>query len=251
MQHFYVVTFTKKRKFITLFAIGLSVILFFVFKPLSPYSFFIQSEQTALTKGDQNQNALALTFNISWGDEKVVDILDTLRKENVRATFFVSGEWAERHPQLLEKIRKDKHELGMLGYRYENYIDMEIGQIKKDIQYAKEIFKKQGLEDIRYIRPPDGEFSKEIIDLVEEMDLEAIHWSVQTNDAENPGVETLEGNITKATKGDIILLHASDSAKQTAEALQGAIPKLQQKDMTFSTISELSHGITVKEKLIE
>lgn len=251
MQHFYVAKFSKKRRIIAMLAVGLAIMIFFIFKPLSPYSFFIQSEETALTKGDAKQKNIALTFNISWGDEKILDILNVLKDKNVRATFFISGEWAERHPQLIEKILKDKHEFGMLGYRYQNYIDMEMGQVKKDIQYAKEIFKKQGLEDIRYIRPPDGEFNKEIIDLVESMDLEAVHWSIQTNDWENPGVEKLHKKITKAANGDIILLHASDSAKQTAEALQTAIPELQQKNMTFSTISELSHGMTIKEKLIE
>src|SRR5699024_10654233 len=160
-----------------------------------------------------------------------------------KATFFVSGEWAEKHPQIMEEIAKNKHEIGMLGYRYQNYVNPEMDQIKKDITYAKEIFEKLGLDNIRYIRPPNEPFNKEMTKNAEELDLEVIHWSIHPQDTENPGVGEIQKSILhNMSKGDIVLLHASDSAKQTASALEETIPKLQEKKVKLKTISELLTG---------
>lgn len=232
--------------------LGLLTALFIVFEPTRLFYVFTKDQQTALTKGNVNENHLALTFNISWGEEKVFNILDVLKEHKVRATFFVSGEWAERHPQIIEEITENKHEIGMLGYRYKSYVDQDIDQVRKDIVHAKEVFKKLGFEEIKYIRPPSGHFNKDVIDLAKEHDLEVIHWSVNPNDWENPGTKEITNDVLKQTKGgDIILLHASDSAKQTADALQSILPDLKEKELSFATISELLSGVEAKEKLVD
>src|SRR5690625_2119145 len=136
---------------------------------------FAKDQQTALTKGNVEENHVALTFNIKWGEEKVFDILDVLKENQVQATFFVSGEWAERHPEILEKITEGKHELGMLGYRYKSYLDQEIEEVRKDLLHAEEIFDKLGYEDVELLRTPSGHFNKEIIELAEEMGYKVIH----------------------------------------------------------------------------
>lgn len=252
MQHFYVFNFNKKKRFITILLLGFLTALFIMLDPARLLYVFSKDQQTALTKGNVNENQVALTFNISWGEEKVFDILKVLKDHKIQATFFVSGEWAERHPQIIEKITEDQHELGMLGYRYESYLDQEIDQVRKDISYAKELFKKLGHDDIKYIRPPSGHFNKEIIKIAEEQGLEVIHWSVNPNDWENPGTEEITNYVLDQTKGgDIVLLHASDSAKQTAGALQSILPKIKDNNMTFVTLSALISEVETEEKLVD
>jgi len=252
MHHFYVVNFNRKKRVTLIILLGFLIALFIVIDPARLLYVFSKDQQTALTKGNVNENKLALTFNISWGDEKVFDILNILKENNVRATFFVSGEWAERHPQIIEKITEDKHELGMLGYRYKNYLDQEIDQVNKDIVHAKEVFRKLGFDDIKYIRPPSGHFNKEIIDLAKTQDLEVVHWSINPNDWENPGAKKISEQVIKQAKGgEIILMHASDSVKQTAKALNTILPTLQEKKLSFVTISELITEVETKEKLVE
>ena len=60
----------------------------------------------------------------------------------------MSGEWAERHPEIIEKITEDKHEVGMLGYRYKSYLDQDIDQVRRDLALAKDVFGRIGFEDI-------------------------------------------------------------------------------------------------------
>lgn len=253
MNHFYVFNFNRNKRLLLLVLLAFLTALFILVEPTKLMSVFSkEDQQTALTKGNENEDNLAFTFNISWGEEKVYDILKVLEDHDVRATFFVSGEWAERHPQIMKEISDQEHEVGMLGYRYKNYLDQEIEQVRRDITYAIEVFNKLGYRDMKYIRPPSGHFNEEVIDIAERSGLEVIHWSINPRDWESPGVKEISETIMKeASSGDIILLHASDSAKQTAEALKSVLPALQEQNYSFVTISELVNEVKIEEKLVE
>ncbi len=251
MGHFYVFEFKRKERRRFLFALLLIILLGAIIGYFSTTYKKSSAEETALMKGNEKEKQIALTFNISWGDDKVYGILETLKKHNARATFFVSGEWAERHPHIIEAITEDGHELGMLGYRYKNYLEQDIEEVRKDMIYARNVFSKLGYNDIRYIRPPSGLFNKEIIELAERIGLDVIHWSINTNDWKNPGVEAIVKEAKKANNGDIILFHASDSAKQTKNALEAVLPHYKEKGFSFATVSQIKDGVMAEEKIIE
>lgn len=252
MQHFYVWKFKARYGFLFIFLFLFITFLFIYMKPFPILSVFQEDEPTAVTKGNEANNKVSLTFNISWGDTKVYDILKSLKQYDIQATFFVSGEWAERHPHILENIAEEKHEIGMLGYRYKSYVDQDIENVKEDIQEAIQVFNKLDFDYINYIRPPSGHFNKEIIELIEQIGLEPVHWSVHPNDSENPGTEIITTQLLDDIgSGDIVLLHASDAAKQTAEALDIVIPNLQEKNFQLVTLSELIDEVEMDEQLIE
>lgn len=215
-------------------------------------SLFSNDKPAALTKGNTTEPNIALTFNISWGDQKVHDILKQLEQHQVQATFFVSGEWAEKHPDILEKISEGKHEIGMLGYRYKSYLEQETNQVRKDLQYAKEIFGKLGYKDMKLVRAPHGHFNDEIIKLAEGLGHQVIHWNINPNDWQNPGTQKIVDHVMSETNnGDIILLHASDSVKQTSESLKTILPGLKNKGFTFVTVSELINQAHAESKIVE
>jgi len=216
------------------------------------FAVFLERAPAALAKGSSNEKAAALTFNISWGEKKADGILDELKKQNVQATFFVSGEWAERHPDIVKRIIDEKHELGMMGYRYKSYVEQEIEEVRRDLLHAQEIFKKLGLEDVRLLRPPNGHFNKEVIKLAEELGYTVVHWSINTNDWQNPGTDRLIDQVMSDTSnGDIVLLHASDSAKQTANALKTILPGLQNKGLKLVVVSEMIRQAHAESKLVD
>jgi len=252
VQFFTVWNFRKNRHVIFIVLLVFLIALFILLRPERFLFFFFKEEHVALTKGNVHENKIALTFNISWGDEKVHDILAALANEKIQATFFVSGEWAERHPQILEKITDADHEIAMLGYRYKNYVEQEKEQVFKDIVYAKEVFRKLGYEDIEYIRPPHGKFNEEIIEIANNQGLEVVYWSVNPRDFDNASSEKIAKTVVKETSGgDIILLHASDAAQQTADAIQTFVPALNKKDLSFVTMSQLKTAVDSEEKLLE
>ncbi|MGJ9460333.1 polysaccharide deacetylase family sporulation protein PdaB [Oceanobacillus sp. CF4.6] len=251
MDHFYVIGLKKRRSWLIIGFAFFTALLFWTQKDIV-FSVFSNDRPVALSKGNADEPNIALTFNISWGEEKALDILDQLKNEQVQATFFVSGEWAERHPEILEKITEGQHELGMLGYRYKSYLDQEIDQVRKDLLYARDIFKKLGYEEVNLLRTPNGHFNEEIIELAEGLEFEVIHWNLNPNDWQNPGTTKIVDTVMKdTTNGDIILLHASDAAKQTADALKTIIPGLKNKGFQFVSISELINQAHAETKIIE
>ncbi|MFC7061864.1 polysaccharide deacetylase family sporulation protein PdaB [Halobacillus seohaensis] len=211
-----------------------------------------EGDPRALSQGSDEHPLISLTFNISWGNNKVHDILKVLEAHEAKATFFLGGEWAERHPDIVKKIHEGNHEIGMMGYAYESYLDLEPHEMKQDIQKAREVFEKLGFEERHWIRPPHGQYNKEILEVIEAEQLEAIQWSVNPRDWENPGTNQIIDQILDETgKGDIILLHASDSVKQTDKALEVILPGLKQKELEFSTITELVNGSKAKITQVE
>lgn len=252
MDHFYVMTFKKWKRYTVVILLALFAAMFLWFERDGAFSVLYDSEPSALTKGNGDESDIALTFNISWGEEKVHDILEKLEQHQVQATFFVSGEWAERHPEILEKITEQEHELGMLGYRYKSYLDQELEEVRNDLLEAKEVFGKLGYEDMKLLRPPSGQFNKEIIELAEDQNFTVTHWNVNPNDWQNPGTQKITDMVMKqTTNGDIILMHASDSVKQTAEALETILPGLKSKGFKLVTISELINQAHAESKLAE
>lgn len=191
----------------------------------------------AVYKGEQN---VALTFNIGWGDEKAEPILDVLKKEKVNAaTFFLSGSWAERHPDLVNRIVKEGYEIGILGYDYEDYTELEDAKIRQDLSKAQVAFKKLNIKDIKLARAPTGHFDQRTLKIAKRFGYTVVHWSVDTKDWTNPGVKEIISQASKAKRGDIILMHASDSAKQTAKALPEILEMLEDKNLKLITVSEM------------
>jgi peptidoglycan-N-acetylglucosamine deacetylase len=191
----------------------------------------------ALYRGEKD---LALTFNIGWGDEKAEPILDILKRENVKGvTFFLAGSWAERHPDIVNRIVKDGYEIGILGYAYEDYTSLKDAEISKDISKAQEVFKKLNVKNIKLLRAPTGHFDKRTLQIASRYGYTVVHWHIDSKDWTNPGVTKIVENVDKAQKGDIVLLHASDSAKQTANALPQVIQDVRSKGLKFVTVSEM------------
>ena len=77
-----------------------------------------------------------------------------------------------------------------------------------------------------------------------------VHWSIDSKDWKNPGVEAIVENVKKAGKGDILLLHASDSAKQTAKALPLILQDVRQKGLKLVNVSEMIANGDVSSKEI-
>ena len=206
----------------------------------------------AIYKAETEDKTVALTFNISWGEERAIPILDTLKEHKITSTFFVSAAWAERHPEIIERMKEDGHEIGSHGYKHDHYTGWDDEQIKKDIQTAHRIIQEVTQEIPKYLRPPNGAFNERVLKVAEGLSYDVIHWSVDSNDWVNPGVDKIVDNVTSTlANGDIILLHASDSAKQTNEALPIIIEKLKNDGFEFSSVSQLLSGAEVDAKEIK
>ena len=223
MDHFYVIKIRNALRWGIVIILAFATALFLWIGNNNFLSVFSKKLRRQSREGIKSSSNYP-SFNISWGEKKVHDILDQLKEHQSTSYLFKRG-WAGAIRRLSEKISEGNHEIGMLGYRYKSYLKQEKDQVRKDLLYAEEIFRKLGYEDIHLVRPPSGQFNKEILELTEGLGFQVIHWNVNPNDWANPGTQTIIDKVIKETdNGDIILLHASDSVKQTADALSTILP---------------------------
>lgn len=195
----------------------------------------------AFYKAEIDKKEVALTFNISWGEEQLIPILDVLDDKKIdQANFFVSASWAERYPDLVEEIHKRGHQIGSHGYRYIDYVGLEQDKIRNDMNKSTAVIEEIIGERPTLLRPPNGSFDKDVLAIADRAGYSIIHWSIQSNDYQNPGVdEIIQAVVPNTNPGDVILFHASDSVKQTHEALPIIIDQLKDNGFSFTTIEEL------------
>lgn len=201
-----------------------------------------------------DKKVVALTFDISWGEERTIPILDVLKQKGIKkATFFLSSPWSESHPDIVKRIVDMKYEIGSHGHKHENYSTLSDTDIRKQITKADSILKKvTGLKQLKLIRYPNGDFDSRVLKIADQLGYTSIQWDTDSHDWMNPGVSTIINRVvSKAHPGDIILMHASDSCRQTKDALPQIIDQLRAKGYQFVTVSELLAGSDVKTKSIE
>lgn len=248
MNFFFTVSGRKVKQGFLIVIISFFTALFYFSQSLVQFpALSAKSEPKAIYKGEKG---IALTFNIGWGDVQAEPILDTLKKlEVTSATFFLSGAWAERHPEVVEKIKEMGYEIGSLGYAYEDYTELEEAEIRRDMDRSLEVLKKLNVKEVKLLRSPTGHFDRRTIKVADELGLTIVHWSINSQDWKNPGVSKIVKNTSKARKGDIVLMHASDAATQTAKALPEVVSVIKKKgDMV--TVSDMIANGKVKTKIV-
>ncbi|SMO79378.1 polysaccharide deacetylase family sporulation protein PdaB [Melghirimyces algeriensis] len=208
----------------------------------------LDSGPEAVYSVDTDKKQLALTFDISWGEERTGPILDVLEQKGVKkATFFLSSPWAEAHPDTVKRIADMGYEIGSHGHRHVNYSTLNEDQIRKEIRKSHQILSKLTKTEPNLIRYPNGDFDKRVLKIADKLGYTSIQWDTDSRDWMNPGKEKIINRVVNLSHpGDIILMHASDSSKQLHEALPVIIDKLKKKGYTFVTVSELIAGSQVE-----
>lgn len=237
----------KKALILTVAAIFAAAIVYVESSNISVFSY---DEPAAIYSVNTDKKWIALTFDISWGEERAEPILDVLENTGLnKATFFLSSPWARDHPEIVKRIADMGFEIGSHGHKHANYSEMTDEEIRKQITTSTHILAEVAGNRPTLIRLPNGDFDKRVLRISEELNYKVIQWDTDSRDWRNPGVEEIVKRVVdQAHKGDIILMHASDSSKQTHLALPEIINKLQAKGFTFVTVTELIHQTDLKNK---
>lgn len=183
-----------------------------------------------------NNNYIGLTFDISWGEKTPEPILDILKKENVKATFFLSSPWASKHKELVQRMVAEGDEIGSHGNRHIDLNTLGPGEIQQELATAQAVLEDISGQKVRLLRVPNGAYDNKVISVANKMGYKVIQWSVDSLDWKRPGPQAVVNNVLNGIKpgsgakpGDIILFHASDSAPDTIQALPIILKALKDK----------------------
>lgn len=184
-----------------------------------------------------DNNRIGITFDISWGNQNILPILDILNQENVKATFFLSSPWAEDHSEFVNQIVANGHEIGSHGRRHVDFNTLSQSALTKELELSREVLEKMTNQKITLLRPPNGAYDNKTISTANNQGYKVIQWSVDSLDWKKPGPKMVIEYVINGRKsnngaspGDIILFHASDSAPDTPLALPTIIKTLKEKN---------------------
>lgn len=191
-------------------------------------------------KHDDNEKCISMSFDAAWGADDTIEILNTLDKYNVKATFFMTGGWVDSYPEMVKEICSRGHDLGNHSHNHKQMSKLSASEQKDEIMYVTDKVKELTGYDVFLFRPPYGDYNSTLINTVYGCNHYPIQWDVDSLDWRDYGVENIIKTVTnhKALgNGSIILMH--NGAKYTAKALGTVIETLQSQGYTFIPISEM------------
>ena len=198
----------------------------------------IPENAVAIYRGSPNKMQVALTFDATYGDNQTPILLDILRRNNIKATFFLSGIWLENFPELARSITREGHEIGNHSYTHPHLTQIPISEVRDQIINTERIIESVTGRSPYLFRPPFGEFNQEVLNTVADLGYLIIMWTIDTLDWRSPGVQVIIDRVVNNIKpGAIILMH--QAATQTPQALQSIITQLRSKGYYFGTVTEV------------
>lgn len=187
----------------------------------------------------EGEKKLSISFDAAWGADDTDTLIEILGKYNVKATFFVVGQWVDNYPEEVKKLHDAGHEVMNHSNTHPYFTQCSTDAIIQEIQTCND--KIEAVTGVRptLIRFPYGDYDDNAVRTVRSLGMEPIQWSVDSLDWKDSSTadSILERVTTQAHPGAIILCH--NDAEYTPDALEGILKTLLDEGYTFVPISQL------------
>ena len=184
---------------------------------------------------NEDDKRIELTFDQGYENGYTEKILDTLKEKNVRATFFLVGDYAEKNPELIKRMIEDGHILGNHTQSHPSMPTLSAEEIKSEIGTLHDYVKKHYGYEMKTLRPPMGEFSEFSLSETAKAGYTTKLWSFAYKDwltDDQPDPEYARQKlIDGAHEGAIYLLHSVSSTN--AQVLGDVIDGIREKGFEF------------------
>jgi len=234
--------FSKKK----LLTAGIIVVLAFGFLSVA----FLNQDNTIIAagkdepifQGNTGTKAVAMTVNVDWGEEFIPAMLDEFKKNNALVTFFVTGRWAEKNPELLKQMSAAGHSIQNHGYKHVHFNQLSPTEVTSEIKKAEDII--FGITGVRssFFASPYGEYNAQLVRTVNGINYQYIMWSADTIDWQRPDPTTIVNRVIKKVHNDaIVLMHPTEP---TVKALPEMLKQLREQNYQMITIGKITGGPT-------
>ena len=187
---------------------------------------------------ETDEKKIAFTMNCAWNDSDIDSILETLEKNQVKITFFIVGEWADKYPEAVKKIYEAGHEIGSHSNTHPHVNNISEEKNLEEIQLSVNKIEKITGEKTKLYRTPYGEYNDKVIKVAQEKGYYPIQWNLDTLDYKDLTGEEMWNRIKdKLSNGSIILSH--NGTKNTASSLDMLIKNIKEKGYEIVKVSEL------------
>lgn len=193
-----------------------------------------------IAMGNKESNFVYLTFDCGYEQGYTEKILDVLKENNVKATFFITAHYLNTSSDIVKRMIEEGHIVGNHTVNHKCLPNLSDDEVKKEIMdLHNAVFEKFGYE-MKYFRPPKGEFSQRVIDIVTKLNYTTVMWSSAYDDWDNEKQNREEYGKNKILdnihNGCVLLLHAT--SKDNSIILDDVIKKTREMGYEFKNINE-------------
>lgn len=197
-------------------------------------------DDVVIRSGLPNSNQLVFACNVDWGEEVIPDMLKIFNDNNVKITFFVTGRWAEQHPDLLKQMYQEGHEIQSHGYSHKLCSQNSVETTQEEILKTEKVILDVLGVKTNVFAPPSGDYDETTIELCRSMGYKMALWSADTIDwREGSTAQVIKDRVMKKRlNGAIVLMHPKE---ETVKALPDLITKIREKQIDIVPLYRLSH----------
>ncbi len=193
-----------------------------------------------------NPNAdkkIYLTFDCGYENGNTQSILDTLKKHDATATFFVVGPYINENTSLLLRMVNEGHAVGNHTYSHPDVSEMPIEELSEELKKLEDaFFNATGSELDKYFRPPEGKLSDESLQNAKDLGYSTIFWSLAykdwLQDAQPTKQEAFSKILPRLHDGAILLLH--NTSATNAQILDELLSEIKQMGYNFGSLSDFT-----------
>lgn len=210
-----------------------------ILKFISKYNAFYVSN---IYNDSNAEKVIYLTFDAGYENGNIESILNTLKEENVKATFFILEHLIIKNPELVMRMQKEGHLVCNHTSTHINIAkELNKEKIKSELENLETLYFNLTSEKMpKYFRPPEGCFSEESLKYISDLGYKTIFWSFAyadwDNNAQMSEAKAKEKILSNIHNGEIMLLHPT--SKTNALILKDIINELKSKGFRFGTVDE-------------
>lgn len=193
-----------------------------------------------IAMGNKEKKYVYLTFDNGYEAGYTASILDTLKENNVSATFFITAHYLNTASDLVERMIKEGHIVGNHTVNHKSMPDLSDEQIKEEVMKLHTVVYEKYNYEMKYIRPPKGEYSERTLSFTNSLGYKTVMWSFAYDDwdekkqgREEYGKEKIISNIHP---GCVMLLHGT--SKDNAAILGDVIKEIKNMGYEFKSLDE-------------
>lgn len=239
-------TFDKLKFFVKTGIIVLSVLVLIVIGiQYLPSAIYVTNSATSVKSPiysvDCDKKLLSISFDAAGSNQNTEQILEILALHNIKATFFMTGEWILKYPEEVKEIAAAGHDIGNNSETHPHMTQLSKQESIEEILKTHSKIKELTGIDMNLFRAPYGDYNNSLIDITGELGYYAIQWNVDSMDWKDYGVESIIKTVVdnkNLGNGSIILMHNGGS-KYTPEALDALIAYLKEDGYKFVPVSQL------------
>jgi len=201
-----------------------------------------------LWAGSSQHPIVALTFDDGPHPTYTPALLAVLDRYQVVASFFWLGACVARAPQVARQVYAAQHGIGLHGYSHRLFpglgllgLRQELQQTQHQIARACDLDPQSVAQQIRDVRPPNGVFTPQTLQILQAWQYRPVMWSVVPEDWTEPGVTIVTDRILRQVQnGSLIVLHdGAYGGRYVAQITAQVIPRLQERGFAFVTVEQL------------